>query len=72
MPEGSIIAMPFFRSGEQVKAGDRVRLHGEPGEIESVHDPVKDPDDWFIKMCGAGAMIAEESVRALVYRRSGA
>jgi len=51
--------MPFFRSGEQVKAGDRVRLHGEPGEIESVHDAVQDPDDWFIKMCGAGAMIAE-------------
>ncbi|HTD42776.1 MAG TPA: hypothetical protein VK687_01295 [Bryobacteraceae bacterium] len=52
--------MPFFyRSGEQVKPGDRVRLHGEPGEIEFVADPMDDPDDWYVKQYGGGVMIVE-------------
>jgi hypothetical protein len=28
----------FYRSGEEIEVGDRVRLHGEPGEIERVTD----------------------------------
>ena len=28
----------FYQSGEQIKPGDRVRLHGEPGEVELVAD----------------------------------
>ena len=55
--------MPFFyRSGEQIRLGDRVRLHCEPAEIESVHDPVEDSDDWFVKTYGGGVMIAEPRV----------
>jgi hypothetical protein len=34
---------------EQIKARDRVRLHGEPGEIESIHDPAEDPNDWYVE-----------------------
>ena len=55
--------MPFFyQSGEQIKRGDRVRLHGEPGEIEFVADPADDPSDWFVKEYGGGVMIAEPKV----------
>ena len=55
--------MPFFYwSGEQVKPGDRVRLHGEPGEIEFVADPMDDPDDWYVKQYGGGVMIVEPKV----------
>jgi hypothetical protein len=55
--------MPFFyRSGEPIELGDRVRLHGAPAEIESLHDPVEDPDDWFVKRYGGGVIIAEPQV----------
>jgi len=55
--------VPFFYwSGEQVKPGDRVRLHGEPGEIEFVADPMDDPDDWYVKQYGGGVMIVEPKV----------
>jgi hypothetical protein len=52
----------FYQSGEQIKRGDRVRLHGEPGEIEFVADPAGDPSDWFVKEYGGGVMIAEPKV----------
>ncbi|HEX4751230.1 MAG TPA: hypothetical protein VH302_16970 [Bryobacteraceae bacterium] len=52
--------MPFFyTSGEEVKPGDRVLLHGEDGYIEFVADPTVDPDDWLVKEKGGGVMIAE-------------
>ena len=52
----------FYSSGERIELGDRVRLHNEPAEIESVHDPSEDPDDWFVKSFGGGVMIAEPKV----------
>ena len=43
--------MPFFyQSGEQIQQGDRVCLHGEPGEVE------------FVDEQGGGVMIAEPKV----------
>ena len=55
--------VPFlYQSGEQIKAGDRVSLHGESGEIEFVADPADDPDDWFGKKYGGGVMIVEPKV----------
>jgi hypothetical protein len=63
-PTGTIeLRMPFFyQSGEQIKLRDRVRLHGEPGEIESIHDPVDDPHDWYVETYGGGVMVAESRV----------
>lgn len=52
----------FYQSGEQIKPGDRVRLHGEPAEIESVHDPAEDPQDWHVREHGGGVMVAEPTV----------
>ena len=52
--------MPLlYRSGEQIKKGDRVLLHGEPGEIELVADPLDDPKDWYVEQYGGGVMIVE-------------
>ena len=54
--------MPLtYVTGEQIKKGDRVLLHGEPGEIELVVDPmVPDPEtDWYVQQYGRGVMILE-------------
>jgi len=55
--------MPFFySSGEDIRKGDRVLVHGEPGEIEFVADPVLNPEDWYVKALGGGIMILEPKV----------
>ena len=55
--------MPFFyQSGEEIKLGDRVLIHGEPEEIEVVADPVHDPNDWYVTEYGDGVMIVEPKV----------
>ena len=54
--------MPFtYTSGEEIKKGDRVMFHGEPGEIEFVADPlISDPQtDWYVQKHGGGVMIGE-------------
>jgi hypothetical protein len=52
----------FYQSGEQIMARDRVRLHGEPGEIESIHDPEEQPHDWYVETFVGGVMIVEPKV----------
>ena len=55
--------MPFFySSGEEIRKGDRVLLHGEPGEIELVADPAESPDNWLVKEQGGGIMVLELKV----------
>jgi hypothetical protein len=58
--------MPFkYQSGEEIRAGDRVLLHGEPGEVELVADPadpLSDPHDWYIETHGGGVLIVEPKV----------
>lgn len=54
---------------QEIKKGDRVLFHREPGEIELVADPlVPDPEtDWFIQEYGNGVMILEgQAGRTLV------
>ncbi len=50
-----------YKSGEEIRKGERVLFHGEPGEIEFVVDAViGDPAmDWYVKEYGAGAKVAE-------------
>ncbi len=50
-----------FMTGEEIRKGDRVLFHGEPGEIELVADPlVPDPEtDWYVREYGGGVMILE-------------
>ena len=54
--------MPFvYQSGEEIRKGDRITFHGEPGEIEFVAFPqVSDPEtDWYVREYGGGVMILE-------------
>ena len=54
--------MPFkYQTGDEIKKGDRVFFHGEPGEIEFVADSLmKDPAiNWYVQEYGGGVMILE-------------
>jgi len=54
--------MPLkYQSGEEIRKGDRVMFHGEPGEIEFVADRlVGDPAlDWHVNESGPGVMVLE-------------
>jgi hypothetical protein len=53
-----------YQSGEEIQKGDKVLLHGEPGEVEFVVDAlIGDPAmDWYIKEYGRGAMVVEPKV----------
>jgi hypothetical protein len=50
-----------YQSGEEIRKGDKVLFHGEPGEIEFVVDKlVGDPAmDWHMKEQGPGVMVLE-------------
>jgi hypothetical protein len=57
--------VPFrYQSGAEIRKGDRVLFHGEPGEIEFVADPlVNDPETkWYVQEYGGGAMVREPKV----------
>jgi hypothetical protein len=51
----------LYPNGEEIRKGDRVLFHGEPGEIEFVADPaISDPEtDWYVQEYGGGVMILE-------------
>lgn len=51
-----------YHSGDEIRKGDRILLHGEPGEIEFVADPAIDPEDSFVTEHGGGVMILEPKV----------
>lgn len=49
-----------YLSGEEIKKGDHVLYHGEPGRIEFVASHLGDPEtDWFIQEYGGGVMVLE-------------
>lgn len=52
----------FYRSGQQILAGDRVLLHDEPGEVEFVSDPLDDENRWYFETYGGGVMVREAKV----------
>jgi hypothetical protein len=62
--------LPFFyQSGEQIKQGDRVTYHGEPGEIQFVGDKIVGDAaiDWHVTEQGGGVMIIEPKVFGHVF-----
>ena len=55
--------MPFFyKSGEQIKPGDHVRLGDVAGEIELVADPMDDQKSWYVTEHGGGIMFTDLKV----------
>ena len=50
-----------YQSGEEIKKGDFVRFHGEPGKIELVaQEPGDRETDWYIEEYGGGVMVLEK------------
>ena len=58
-----------YHSGEEIRKGDRVLYHGEPGEVEFVVEKlVGDPAvDWHMKEQGPGIMVLEPKFFGRVY-----
>ncbi|MGZ4845246.1 MAG: hypothetical protein ACXV75_11120, partial [Candidatus Angelobacter sp.] len=49
-----------YRSGEEIRKGDRVMFHGVLGEIDLVASDPDDPDaSWYIEEFGGGVGIKE-------------
>jgi hypothetical protein len=52
-----------YRSGEEIRKGDRVLFHGNPAEVELVAvDPNEAEDAWFVQERGGGVMILDPMV----------
>jgi hypothetical protein len=57
----------FYSSGEEIRQGDRVLIHGEAGKIELIADPAENPDDRYVKEHGGGIMVLELKVFGRVF-----
>jgi hypothetical protein len=52
-----------YRSGEEIKKGDRVLFHGNPARIELVAcDPSEPETDWYVQEFGGGVMVLDPIV----------
>jgi hypothetical protein len=54
-----------YRSGEEMRKGDRVLFHGNPAEVELVSFGLNDPDPetaWHMKEFGGGVLILDPMV----------
>jgi hypothetical protein len=48
-----------YRSGKDIRRGDRVRFHGDSAEIEFVAVGAGDPEtEWYFHEFGGGIMIS--------------
>jgi hypothetical protein len=63
-----------YRSGQEIKKGDRVLFHGNPAEIELVACDPDDPDPdiaWHMKEHGGGVMVLDPMVSGRSFIPSG-
>lgn len=52
-----------YRSGEEIKAGDKVLFHGNPAEIEIVaFDPNDSEQAWYVSEYGGGVLVSDPMV----------
>jgi hypothetical protein len=52
-----------YRSGEEIRKGDRVLFHGNPAEVELVAvDPNEPEHAWHVQERGGGVMILDHMV----------
>lgn len=57
-----------YESGVEIRKGDRVLFHGEPGEIELVASGPGDPEtDPYVQEYGGGVMVVEPKVFGRVF-----
>ena len=61
-----------YRSGEEIKKGDRVLFHGNPAEVELVAaDPCDPQAQWFVREYGGGVMVLDPHVSARTFIPTG-
>jgi hypothetical protein len=62
-------AMIFkYRSGEEIRKGDRVLFHGNSAEVEFVACDPNDPEAvWHMKEFGGGVLILDPMVSARTF-----
>jgi hypothetical protein len=54
-----------YRTGEEIRKGDRVRFHGNPAAVELVSFDLSDPNPevvWHMKEFGGGVLISDPMV----------
>jgi hypothetical protein len=52
-----------YRSGEEIRKGDRVLFHGNPAEVEFVARDSNDPEAaWHMKEYGGGVLVSDPMV----------
>jgi hypothetical protein len=52
-----------YRSGEEIRKGDRVLFHGNPAEVEFVACDSNDPEAaWHMKEYGGGVLVSDPMV----------
>lgn len=52
-----------YRSGEEIKQGDKVLFHGNPAEIELVACDPNDPEAaHYVRQFGGGVMVLDPEV----------
>ena len=58
-----------YETGEEIRKGDRVLFHGNPGQIELVADPdIPDPEtNWYLREDGPGVLVNESREFGRVY-----
>jgi hypothetical protein len=49
----------LYLTSEEIRKGDRVLLHGDPGEIDLVLDGENNPEAWPAEKYGRCIMVAE-------------
>ena len=53
----------YYRSGEEIKKGDRVLFHRNPAEVEFVAFDPSDPElAWYVSAYGGGVGILDPAV----------
>ncbi|HEV2447488.1 MAG TPA: hypothetical protein VGS58_16270 [Candidatus Sulfopaludibacter sp.] len=50
-----------YLSGEEIRQGDRVLYHGEPGQVEFVAQAGDPQTSWYVGQFGGGCMILTPS-----------
>jgi hypothetical protein len=52
-----------YRSGGEIRNGDRIRFHGEAAEVEFVVCDAANPEtEWYFQELGGGVMILDPKV----------
>ena len=46
-----------YRSGQEIRTGDRIVYAGHPGRVDFVAHPAADPTNWYVTEYGGGVMI---------------